>query len=92
MSRALFVPFVFGLIPVPIMYVLQQKNMIKGRMARAVVDLMLCSLGLGIGLGAGVALFPQQGAIDVRSMAPRFQGLVDSRGRKIENFTFNKGI
>ena len=92
MSRALFVPFVFGIFPVPIMYLLQQKNVIKGRASRAIVDLILCSVGLGVGLGAGVALFPQQGTIDVASMEPRFQGLHDSRGRKIENFTFNKGI
>jgi tricarboxylate carrier len=55
-------------------------------------NLALITACLYIGLGPAIALFPQIGTLPTSSLEPEFHNLVDSKGSRITQLYYNKGL
>lgn len=59
---------------------------------RLPTNLLLITACLYAGLPPAIALFPQQGQLDVLSLEPEFHHLLDSHGKPIHTLYYNKGL
>lgn len=57
-----------------------------------ICELAVVTLCLWGALPAAVALFPQKGSISADQVEDVFKHLQDREGKRIERFTYNKGI
>ncbi|KAI8806286.1 Tricarboxylate/iron carrier [Cladochytrium replicatum] len=56
------------------------------------INLLTIAGSLMAALPCSVALFPQKASASVSKLEPRFQGLVDKDGKKVETLFFNRGL
>ncbi|GAB9472220.1 hypothetical protein Gpo141_00009403 [Globisporangium polare] len=68
------------------------KLMPKARYPRLATELTVLTLCLWGALPGAVALFPQNGSIASADVEEQFRNLTDKSGKRIETFTYNKGI
>ncbi|KAJ0397880.1 hypothetical protein ATCC90586_006466 [Pythium insidiosum] len=87
-------------LPMPILllppYIFEGLNkarmMPTSRYPRLLTELTVVTLCLWGALPAAVALFPQKGTISADQVEAAFQHRTDRQGKRIEYFTYNKGI
>eukprot|EP00051_Salpingoeca_urceolata_P028393 m.486621 g.486621 ORF g.486621 m.486621 type:complete len:349 (+) comp24521_c0_seq1:95-1141(+) len=60
--------------------------------SRLPVEAAVCATAFVFGLPFALALFPQEVAVPVEQLEPRFHNLVDDDGTKITTLYFNKGL
>ncbi|TMW56486.1 hypothetical protein Poli38472_006496 [Pythium oligandrum] len=87
-------------LPMPILllppYIIEGLNkarlMPKTKYPRLITEITVVTLCLWGALPAAVALFPQKGSISADKVEDAFKNLTDRQGKRIEHFTYNKGI
>lgn len=59
---------------------------------RLPVEAVVCAAVFIFGLPFAISLFPQEGSLPAAKLEPQFHHVVDSQGRRVETFFFNKGL
>eukprot|EP01015_Nassula_variabilis_P037457 TRINITY_DN9920_c0_g2_i1.p1 TRINITY_DN9920_c0_g2~~TRINITY_DN9920_c0_g2_i1.p1 ORF type:complete len:287 (-),score=28.28 TRINITY_DN9920_c0_g2_i1:84-944(-) len=88
------------LIPIPIFFVpsfllnqIKKKGLLpKGKIGNTILNATIAAALLGSAMPLALAVFPQYSKIRASDLEPEFQDLVNSKGNKISEFIYNRGL
>lgn len=64
----------------------------KGKLAKAMLELVFCGIALQFGLVGSISMFEQQVTLNAKALEPQFHSLTDSKNNPITELRYNKGL